>query len=151
MGEDKKTFLPWRSFLESCWIIPEKYSITKIKLITGKNKAVLVSIATMPKVMPKDIAPVSPIKNLAGLILNHKKANKLPTIIPQKVAKSYLPKIKAMAHKVPKEVNKTPPAKPSKPSVSLTEKEVATKIKMKIGIYHQPTAKLPKKGICKTS
>src|SRR3989338_1833914 len=126
-------------------------SITSTMLINVNSKAVLVSMATMPKVTPKDMEPVSPMINLAGLMLNHKKASKAPMITPQKVAKSYLPKIKAMAARLPKEVSKTPPARPSRPSVSLTEKEVATIIKIKMGMYHQPISKLPKNGMCNTS
>ena len=47
-------------------MITEPDSKTKIKATKGNNMAAFVSIATTPKVMPKDIAPVSPIKNLAG-------------------------------------------------------------------------------------
>src|SRR3989338_371187 len=126
-------------------------SITRIAPIIGRYRAVLVSMATMARVMPKDMAPVSPIIKRAGLMLNHKKAKRAPTMTPQKAVKSYLPRMKEMAHKEPKLVSKTPAASPSSPSVSLTEKAVATRMKMKMGMYHQPISNLPTKGICKTS
>ena len=109
--------------------------------------AVLVNIATIPSVTPRPIDPVSPIKNLAGFILNQRKASNAPTITAQNVASSCFPEIKAI---VPKEANaakSNPPANPSNPSDSFTEKPVATIIKIKIGIYHKPISKLPIKGI----
>src|SRR3989344_6339509 len=96
MGEDKKIFF-FLIFLEIIWIMTDADSSIKTNPINGKRSTVLVSMATIPKVTPKDIAPVSPIKKRAGLILNQRKANKLPTMTPQKLARSYLPCKKAIA------------------------------------------------------
>ena len=126
------------------------YKFEGKKPIIGKSQTVLVSKDTTPKVTPSDMAPVSPIKKRAGLILNHKKASNAPAMTPQKAAKSTLPCKKAMAPKEAKAANKVPPAKPSRPSISLTEKEVATIIKINIGMYHKPISTVPIKGKYKT-
>jgi len=72
-------------------------SIKGINKKNGKNKAVLVYIARNPNKTPKVIEPVSPIKNLAGLILNHRKAKTPPITTAKREAKSNLPKRKAIA------------------------------------------------------
>src|SRR3990172_2633606 len=102
-----------------------------MKTITKSTKAELVSMAITPKVVPKDIAPVSPMKNRAGYMLNHKKARIAPATAAEKEARSILFWKKEMMEKAVKANSSTPPFRPSRPSVSLedmAEKRI-TKIK----------------------
>jgi len=78
------------------------------------------------------------MKNLAGLILNHRKANTPPITTAINVAKSNLPKRNAMATYGTNAIKETPPANPSNPSVSFKEKAVPIITKMKRGIYQKP-------------
>ena len=117
----------------------------------GKNKAVLVYMAKIPNKTPMVMAPLSPIKNLAGLILNQRNANTPPITTAKSAAKSNLPKRKAMATYGINAINDMPPARPSKPSVSLIEKAVPTITNIKNGIYQMPRLTLPTKGTYKTS
>ena len=116
----------------------DKASTKGINKKKGKNKAVLVYIANIPNKTPRVIEPLSPMKNLAGLILNHRKANTPPITTAINVAKSNLPKRKAIATYGTKAIKETPPANPSNPSVSFKEKAVPTITKMKKGIYQKP-------------
>src|SRR3989344_5525469 len=127
-------------------MMTESDSSTNTEPMTGSSRAVSVSMATMPKVTPKAMAPVSPMKNRAGLTLNQRKAAKAPAIAPQKAAKSVCPLAKAMAAKALKLAKRTPPAKPSRPSVSLTENDVATITKTKNSGYQTPSETSPTKG-----
>jgi hypothetical protein len=127
-----------RNFLENVWIMTENASIKGTNKNKGKNKAVLVYIASIPNKTPKVIDPVSPIKNLAGWILNQRKARTPPITIASKEAKSNLPIRKAIATYGIKAIKEIPPAKPSKPSVSFRAKAVPMMIKMKNGIYQKP-------------
>src|SRR3990167_4202149 len=113
-------------------------SSTNTKPTMGKTKTELVKKATMAKVKPNDMAPVSPIKKRAGNTLNHKNANKAPMIVAINIASSIRPWTKAITPKAKKQNAKTPPASPSSPSVSLTEKDVATATKINSGIYQAP-------------
>jgi hypothetical protein len=124
----------------------DKASIKGMNKNNGKNKAVLVYIAKIPNKTPKVMDPVSPMKNLAGLILNHRKAKTPPITTAKRDAKSNLPSKKAIAIYGIKAIKEIPPAKPSNPSVSFKAKAVPTITKIKNGIYQKPRWTVPTKG-----
>ena len=95
MGAERKTFLPRLNFLLNTCIITEADSTMGTKARNGKTSAALVKRAMTARVTPKGMAPVSPIKNLAGWMLNHKKESNAPTMTAQKTARSYLASKKA--------------------------------------------------------
>ena len=65
IGADRKTFL-LNTFLLKIWMRTERDSITSMIPKKGRKKTLLVSIVVTPRVIPKAIEPVSPIKNFAG-------------------------------------------------------------------------------------
>ena len=65
-------------------MITDRVSMTKTKPIIGKTKTESVIMAITPSVAPREIAPVSPIMNLAGMILNQRKPIIDPAITVQK-------------------------------------------------------------------
>ena len=67
-------------------MIVERASINIINPTKGRTYTVFVRNAITPNVIPRLIAPVSPMKNLAGKILNHKKAKIAPVKVAQKIA-----------------------------------------------------------------
>ena len=83
-------------------------------------------------------------------MLNHKKANKVPVITAQNVAKSTLPWEKLIIANAPKIEANVPPANPSKPSI-IPPAQQATITKIKSGIYKIPIENCPSKGILITS
>ena len=64
---------------------------TNTRPIIIRTRAESVRSAMTASVEPMENAPVSPIKNLAGFILNQRKAIKAPIIAPQKAAIPKLP------------------------------------------------------------
>lgn len=65
----------------------ESVSITKIKAMKGRIRTVLVIMAITPIVAPRANDPVSPMKNLAGGMLNQRNAVLAPQMTPQNEAR----------------------------------------------------------------
>src|SRR3989338_6150043 len=128
-------------------MMTESDSTTSGNAIIGSTSAEFVSIAITPSVVPRLMAPVSPIKNLAGYTLNHKNASIPPAMAEQNIASSILPIAKQIAVNAPKENKRIPPANPSNPSASFTENAVETITNMNNGTYHHPISKSPTPGM----
>src|SRR3989338_4141312 len=130
-------------------MMTESDSTTSGNAIIGSTSAEFVSIAITPSVVPKLMAPVSPIKNLAGYTLNHKKVKSPPDMAAQNIASSMRPIANASAVYAPKQNKRMPPANPSRPSDSFTENALETITSINRGIYHHPISKSPTPGTCK--
>ena len=83
-------------------------------------------------------------------MLNHKKANSVPVMTAQKVAKSTLPWEKAIMVKAPKIEANAPPDNPSSPSIIPPDQQATVTI-INSGIYQRPMEKWPSNGILITS
>lgn len=141
-----KTFF-LNSFLDVSWMITVSVSITKIAAIKGSISTVSVIIAMTPMVAPRESAPVSPMINLAGGMLNQRKPKVDPQMTPQNAARIKRPFAYAKTASEANAMIVRPPARPSRPSVIFTAFAEATIIKMKSGMYQAPIGKSSIPGI----
>ena len=87
------------------------------------NRPVTDNVASMK---PRNVAPVSPIKILAGFILYGKKPRHAPKSAERMIATFVSATISAMTVSAAVEMADTPAARPSRPSIKLTAFVMAT-------------------------
>ena len=87
-GAERNSRFPPRSRFDSIWRSADPASTTNGNPMIGRSNGAFVRSAIVASAMPSEVAPVSPMKNRAGGILNQRNASMLPMSTPMNAAQA---------------------------------------------------------------